>query len=666
METLARPTYCRGMRTVALMILLMIATTEPAGAGPNAAREYQEALDRWQALPDANRAALENMAAPLHPCADSQTLEVMRGIFNDMMKASRRETCDFELDYSEGAMMLLPHLSDLRRVARVMVLDAQWNAQNGRVELAAEEFASIYRAGYHLGQDDVLISSLVGMSIWRMADEHVEQAIESGMIGPREAERILLALRKADAEDPFSFNSAVRKEKELFGEWAKEQIQQGFQEDGTVKMTEAMKEMLGITNADAVEHAGLLVREQLLEGMQEDGTVHMPEELREMFGIIDDRPIKRGELGSRMMEGYDRCMDEMIEAFEVDDLEAAKKQMSVLQDRLESDKYGVLAKLFVPSLGNLIEMKFESREELGDRTEQLEGIADQSIDPLENANAAWWYIRTARAINALPPEQQVDPEAAREQIDALLVATLIDRCEFPEMLYSPRPVIESWSTGIKRGIDLLLLDASQQMDSGNIDGCISMLVVVLQVASDLSANHSIVDSIIAQDATERTIAMVEALETAGSLDPQRRRKILEALRTIPSRDPFGYMAAADASRRLLGEYHDGMMMTQAETLPTDPDLMLFALAWHELDIDPEFGMADCWPLEIEYTVIEGLVSEAMIRDARALGNESREAASVGVELPMEPVPGIAVTSVKQRRAEGSTLLRTWKRHLDQQ
>ena len=44
-------------------------------------------------------------------------------------------------------------------------------------------------------------------------------------------------------------------------------------------------------------------------------------------------------------------------AFEVDDLEAAKKQMSVLQDRLESGKYGVLAKLLVPSLEKTIEIQ---------------------------------------------------------------------------------------------------------------------------------------------------------------------------------------------------------------------------------------------------------------------------------------------------------------------
>ena len=136
------------------------------------------------------------------------------------------------------------------------------------------------------------------------------------------------------------------------------------------------------------------------------------------------------------------------------------------------------------------------------------------------------------------------------------------------------------------------------------------------------------------------------------------------LRTIKASDPFGYRQSADDSRRLLDQWcSETERPTMIESLPTDGDGMLFAIAFHEMNLDPEAPPAHCWPLPIDVEALHGLIDPAAIAEARQQGRDAVDASQVGVEIGMEPSPGIVPGTIEQRRADAATQLREWKRRL---
>lgn len=92
-----------------------------------------------------------------------------------IIEASRAETCDFHIDWSQGLNTLLPHLADLRAIARVIKADARRALAAGDLDAAAKRVAAIFRLSSHIVQNGrSVIELLVADAIAELGAEFVK------------------------------------------------------------------------------------------------------------------------------------------------------------------------------------------------------------------------------------------------------------------------------------------------------------------------------------------------------------------------------------------------------------------------------------------------------------------------------------------------------------
>jgi len=91
--------------------------------------------------------------------------------------------------------VLMPNLSDFRRLAFALRLRIWLNAEQGRFEDAFNDVKSFYRFGQHLRGDKILIEQLVGIAIEALAVRTIQD-----IVGEYEIESILLADLQRDFE----------------------------------------------------------------------------------------------------------------------------------------------------------------------------------------------------------------------------------------------------------------------------------------------------------------------------------------------------------------------------------------------------------------------------------------------------------------------------------
>ena len=587
------------IRPMQLLATLVLASSSIAA--PNAADDYRELARRWDALAPGQVSLLDRMPSQFEPSPHTvSALRTIDGLSAIVVRAGRKEQCDFELDYSQGLELEIPHLPMMREVARALSTLARWHQQQGNGDKAFQFTDAVYGAGFHAGDDRLLISSLVGQSIFMIAEDMTTQLVESGAVTPESASRLLRRLKAADPTDPFRMVDAMEMEKQMM-----------------------------IRSVDQQVH------------------------------------------GAESMRLYAEFMDQVVEVFTLEDEATAIDQIQKLEQQLLEGQYGDLAKLLAIAPQGAIKQKFAGQRTLAERIAMLEDIANGTVDPMEHANAAWWYLRAAKAMSQLTPPQRMMPDQWKPIHDDLLLATVIDRCEFPFAVWResidpsyPMPVVPPWSAGLRLCLDQLIETAAIRLSEGELDDAISLTTTALDIAADLASNITLVDSLTAQDATERIIRMLQPMLDAGTLSPEHRQQLLQSARAIPARDPFGYMQASDATRRILITRSESFLSPEViRGFPNDPDGVLFATAWCEPvhQTDEPFGFI--WPLETDWSVFERVLDRDIIAEARVRGAESMEAASVGVDVEIDPIERIATPSIEDRRRYGVETLRTWKRTL---
>lgn len=77
--------------------------------------------------------------------------------------------CDFNLDYSMGPMLPLPHLSGMRGLARVLALQARFDYEDSSIDLALKRIGYIFTMARHMSQEPLAISQNVASVIETIA-----------------------------------------------------------------------------------------------------------------------------------------------------------------------------------------------------------------------------------------------------------------------------------------------------------------------------------------------------------------------------------------------------------------------------------------------------------------------------------------------------------------
>lgn len=145
-----------------------------------AASELMEENDRpyelREELPIAyrERAALGKRLSPEVMKKAEVYLESNKEFLNLVEKGASCESCVFDLNFTDGAGMPLPHLGKMRDAGRLLKLRGLIEATNGNTERAIETATISFKLAGSLKKEPILISALVRKAILETAVAQVE------------------------------------------------------------------------------------------------------------------------------------------------------------------------------------------------------------------------------------------------------------------------------------------------------------------------------------------------------------------------------------------------------------------------------------------------------------------------------------------------------------
>lgn len=183
----------------------------------NAALGYQMALIQFrdaQEDPQAMEKVQEWLDLPLGdmPLEEVRALVDRFGAALDTLsRAARHEQCDWQLPVrEEGVQLLLPHLTQVRSLARLQSLRARLRLAGGAYDEALADLRTGLTLARHVGNGVTLIEGLVGIAIAaKLLDRVEEWAAAPG------APNLYWALTDMASPPLFSFHRALQWEKSL-------------------------------------------------------------------------------------------------------------------------------------------------------------------------------------------------------------------------------------------------------------------------------------------------------------------------------------------------------------------------------------------------------------------------------------------------------------------
>lgn len=126
--------------------------------------------------------------------------------------ALQRPDSRFPIDYAAGFAAELPHLADLRGLARLLRLRAEVAAMEGDTDRALRDCATILRLGDTLADEPLLISYLVRVAAVGIAHDATEEVLAIAPASPAALRALADAFASREAALDAHFRRAVRGE----------------------------------------------------------------------------------------------------------------------------------------------------------------------------------------------------------------------------------------------------------------------------------------------------------------------------------------------------------------------------------------------------------------------------------------------------------------------
>ena len=469
--------------------------------------------------------------------------------------ATSMEYTDFGLNTDEGMMSMLPHLSPMRELSRLMELEANNHRANGRETDSARALSSLLRLSTQTASDGVIINSLVGTAAMDSAFDSLEEAIARGEFDA-EGAAIVLKGFDVDRHDPYRFGAATAKEFEQL--------------------------------------------ELTLTMMEDPGT-----EFSEMFGWTGDEsdPSAASELETMSREELLADLQASEPGFELaaqamneDDPERARAMIAELARDIEDGRYGRLAPLVMPVYDKILENKIRAGERYLKYDGILRAIAS-GADPAEFGNAALLYreafpelgrigeseqelvdmirdiVTVTGSCDAIPDQMMKDLHANLETtagiIEIFRKAARLHRCEWDAAdiaRHSGRIIPHGdWVRPMRAGIRLTLANAAMlaclaEEHEGEVDlkrSIVSLIADAMSTAIHLGDGSHLMSS------AASAAAMAEVVDFATRMLPKLDLEgdsgdLLETrFARLDDGDPLGWRSARTSMLR--PEFHRILM-----------------------------------------------------------------------------------------------------------
>jgi hypothetical protein len=126
-------------------------------------------------------------------------------------QASEKPHCWWKQEAKDNLVLnvLLPGLSPLRNIAKMMVWQAKLKAYDGHTEEAFDDLLVCYRAGRHLKGPRSLIEQLVGIGIQALSTSGILSILDNQEVDSQLLKNLQGRLEKLTAEDTYTINYEV-------------------------------------------------------------------------------------------------------------------------------------------------------------------------------------------------------------------------------------------------------------------------------------------------------------------------------------------------------------------------------------------------------------------------------------------------------------------------
>ncbi|HWB20705.1 MAG TPA: hypothetical protein VG711_10420, partial [Phycisphaerales bacterium] len=314
----------------------------------NAAPYYTSAIENLPAFTDEQWALIIDIDPnkdfdPIRPILS----RAFRSI-DSAMRGSRLPYCDFDLDYSQGLELLLPHLGPLRNVARLMHAQALLQLHDNNPSAASATIAAMYRMANHLSADRTLISSLVAAAIFSLADSTSQAAFDRMLFSASDSATLYGAVSSIPAHDPFAFGEAIAMEQSTLVD----EFDRHFTQDE--------------------------IPADFLQSIQDPDTPPNP---------LITQIAEEGSFDQELQR-YDEFMTKVVSAFTNPDDEQAAAQLAELEKSCAAGDAGLLAQLLSPAFSRVHQMMLKNQASLADRLAMLKNQMEGAEPPIQAANAA--------------------------------------------------------------------------------------------------------------------------------------------------------------------------------------------------------------------------------------------------------------------------------------
>jgi hypothetical protein len=140
-------------------------------------------------------------------------------------QGTRRRSCRFDYDYNSGANMLMPNLSHLKELARILSAKARLEAQASNPDSAWDMANTQLRFADSTKTEPILISQLVRVASIRLSCKTIRELCE--IVPPNEQQYSSIQELLASYDDKTPMIRAIDGERILFGEWAFNMLKDG-------------------------------------------------------------------------------------------------------------------------------------------------------------------------------------------------------------------------------------------------------------------------------------------------------------------------------------------------------------------------------------------------------------------------------------------------------
>lgn len=184
------------------ILILIAAVSAAGGAGPaaayppeNAAVLYYKTCLTYQKPAGKTADELSDVVRGKIEPSDElvKFVEGQAQTISTIVTASRIKNCDWGHNYEQGFEMLLPGLSDMRNITRIVLADAVIKTRNGNYAAAVDRCIAVFRMSRHL-KDRVLISNLVAIAMEAMATSVLQNVLPAAAADADTLKRLKSAL----------------------------------------------------------------------------------------------------------------------------------------------------------------------------------------------------------------------------------------------------------------------------------------------------------------------------------------------------------------------------------------------------------------------------------------------------------------------------------------